>query len=208
MGVILFEMLTGRPPFNVNTLVDLMNKLGEKVELPNDLNLSAECTELVHSLLKSDSHQRISWDDFFNHPFFNSSLPATSPQQIPTGNFSIPTPYFSVDPMAGARRHTIHGGAPPMSLPVQSPSRSGSLPAFAPVTAPNSLPQHHVRNVPSPSLPDTAWPPRKPKTNPFKGMQFMSSFTRTYSVSESLEVTPLQDQVVLNDVRTICTLPM
>jgi len=98
VGVILFEMLTGRPPFNVNTLVDLMNKLGEKVELPNDLNLSAECTELVHSLLKSDSHQRISWDDFFNHPFFNpplpSSLPATSPQQIPTGIFSIPTPYF------------------------------------------------------------------------------------------------------------------
>ena len=33
--------------------------------------VSPECLDLIHRLLEKDSAKRISWEEFFSHPFLN-----------------------------------------------------------------------------------------------------------------------------------------
>lgn len=41
------------------------------MQFPEDPKISKECTDLIQRLLTYDSEERISWDDFFNHPIFD-----------------------------------------------------------------------------------------------------------------------------------------
>lgn len=40
-----------------------------QVELPPDVNVSAECRDLLVKMLKKDPNCRISWNEVFRHPF-------------------------------------------------------------------------------------------------------------------------------------------
>ena len=70
IGVIFYELLTGRPPYNAKTHYELAKKIeNNPVFLPKILPLSSTCTDLIHNLLQKDSNKRISWENFFNHPW-------------------------------------------------------------------------------------------------------------------------------------------
>ena len=72
IGVIFYELLTGRPPYNAKTHYELQKKIeNNPIYLPKILPLSSECTDLIHKLLQKDSNKRISWDNFFNHNWLN-----------------------------------------------------------------------------------------------------------------------------------------
>ena len=72
IGVIFYELLTGRPPYNAKTHYELAKKIeNNPIYLPKILPLSSECTDLIHKLLQKDSNKRISWDNFFNHNWLN-----------------------------------------------------------------------------------------------------------------------------------------
>ncbi|CAF3656849.1 unnamed protein product [Adineta steineri] len=75
IGVILYECLFGRPPFvfiSINDLIDTI-KSDVPIEIPNDVRLSPECRHLLEGLLQRDPDKRISFTDFFRHPFiFNN----------------------------------------------------------------------------------------------------------------------------------------
>ncbi|OWF35249.1 serine/threonine-protein kinase ULK3-like [Mizuhopecten yessoensis] len=71
IGVILYECLFGRAPFASKNLKELQEKIWDSkpVELPYGVTVSDPCRDLLLRMLKRDPEKRISFDEFFNHPF-------------------------------------------------------------------------------------------------------------------------------------------
>ena len=97
VGTILYELVVGRPPFNgSNHVVLLQNIERHEAKIPDQIarHLSPACIDLIYSLLKRNPVQRISFEEFFSHPFLaaNSSMVASKPCQAaaadPQGNES------------------------------------------------------------------------------------------------------------------------
>lgn len=78
VGTILYELVVGRPPFNGSNHVALLHNIERnEAKIPDQIarNLSAACVDLIYSLLKRDPVQRISFEEFFNHPFLAATTP-------------------------------------------------------------------------------------------------------------------------------------
>ncbi|CAF1430160.1 unnamed protein product [Adineta steineri] len=71
VGVILYECLFGRPPFNCSSVDELIGEIKSNIpiDIPNDTRISSECRDLLEGLLQRDPNKRISFKDFFRHPF-------------------------------------------------------------------------------------------------------------------------------------------
>nr|XP_022328897.1 serine/threonine-protein kinase ULK3-like isoform X1 [Crassostrea virginica] len=71
IGVIIYECLFGRAPFASRTFKELENKIWDSkpVEIPYGVNISDNCRDLILRLLKRDPKERITFEEFFNHPF-------------------------------------------------------------------------------------------------------------------------------------------
>ena len=67
IGVILFEMITGKPPYYVKNFYELTKKIKENISLPLKFkcNISNEIIELLDKLLKQKPSDRIEWEIFF-----------------------------------------------------------------------------------------------------------------------------------------------
>lgn len=74
-GMILYEMLYGNHPFhNCKTMHELKDTLSnEIIEIPpsntKNKDVSIHCISLLQKLLEKKVNNRISWDDFFEHPW-------------------------------------------------------------------------------------------------------------------------------------------
>ncbi|KAF0310570.1 Serine/threonine-protein kinase ULK3 [Amphibalanus amphitrite] len=73
IGVILYECLFGRAPYSSSTIEELLKKIKEDkpVELPPGVSISFDCRDLVTRLLQRSPQDRITFEDFFNHPFLD-----------------------------------------------------------------------------------------------------------------------------------------
>eukprot|EP01114_Cavostelium_apophysatum_P000749 TRINITY_DN1067_c0_g1_i1.p1 TRINITY_DN1067_c0_g1~~TRINITY_DN1067_c0_g1_i1.p1 ORF type:complete len:542 (-),score=136.99 TRINITY_DN1067_c0_g1_i1:151-1635(-) len=74
VGCILFEMLVGHPPYPVKThfeLLQMIDKKKDRISFPTHIKVSLECQNLVDSLMQQDPMKRISWEEFFLHPWLN-----------------------------------------------------------------------------------------------------------------------------------------
>lgn len=75
VGAILFEMLVGTVPFTGQNQVQLLRNI-QKTEFKIPIHiaeaLSPECIDLLRGLLHRDASDRISFEDFFNHPFLKA----------------------------------------------------------------------------------------------------------------------------------------
>ncbi|XP_014636417.1 PREDICTED: serine/threonine-protein kinase ULK3 isoform X4 [Ceratotherium simum simum] len=71
VGVILYETLFGQPPFASRSFSELEEKIRSNrvVELPLRPLLSRDCRDLLQRLLERDPNRRISFQDFFAHPW-------------------------------------------------------------------------------------------------------------------------------------------
>ena len=66
IGIILYEMLVGKPPFRAKNIYELIRVLeNDSIKLPK--NISDNCKNLLNGLLNKNPDERISWEDFFNH---------------------------------------------------------------------------------------------------------------------------------------------
>jgi hypothetical protein len=66
VGTVLFEMITGRPPFNGENHIDLLRNIQRKaVRLPPDVKVSKECVTLLRVLLNRNPLQRAGFKEFF-----------------------------------------------------------------------------------------------------------------------------------------------
>ena len=62
IGIIFFEMLTGRTPFQAKNIYELIRKIeNDKVKIPSKFNLSTSCSDLLLSLLQKNPEKIISW---------------------------------------------------------------------------------------------------------------------------------------------------
>lgn len=73
IGVILYECLFGQAPFASQTYKELGEKIWDTkpVELPYGVDIPDSCRHLLLGLLQRDPEKRMSFEEFFNHPFLD-----------------------------------------------------------------------------------------------------------------------------------------
>ena len=70
VGIILYEMLTGYPPYKVKTIYNLIKSIDQnQIKLPKHISISDECYDLLFKLLVKEPENRIDWEHFFEHPW-------------------------------------------------------------------------------------------------------------------------------------------
>ena len=73
IGIIFYEMLIGKPPFQAKNIYELIRKIeNDRVIIPSKYNLSISCQDLLKGLLQKDPNKRISWEQFFEHPLLKN----------------------------------------------------------------------------------------------------------------------------------------
>lgn len=79
VGVILYELITGNPPFlakNIQTLVQKVNN--EPIDISKlyqtYTHISHDCLDLLSKLLNTDKNNRLEWNDYFNHNWFTTNM--------------------------------------------------------------------------------------------------------------------------------------
>ena len=72
VGVIIYQMIFGRVPFEVTNFVQLIKKINnEQIGYEHkDIKISPACLNLIQNLLQVDVEKRMSWDEFFYHFWF------------------------------------------------------------------------------------------------------------------------------------------
>ncbi|RMZ53892.1 hypothetical protein APUTEX25_005574 [Auxenochlorella protothecoides] len=116
VGAILFEMVGGRPPFTGANQLQLLRSIQRApARLPEGAAaaLSAPCRALIAALLRPNPVERISFEEFFRHPFLALSpdgMPETGPSP------ALPDPWAALFAGAlawareGAVRELVGGG--------------------------------------------------------------------------------------------------
>lgn len=73
IGVILYECLFGRAPYSSKTLDELLQKIKvkQKIIISSTAAISSDCRDILTRLLIHEPEQRISFQQFFDHPFLD-----------------------------------------------------------------------------------------------------------------------------------------
>jgi serine/threonine protein kinase len=80
IGVMMYEMIYGKVPYYANNhihLIKIIEKSGPLV-LPEEPQISNDTQDLILALLRKDPFERISYTEFFKHPYMKRSSLATS----------------------------------------------------------------------------------------------------------------------------------
>ncbi|KAH0720850.1 hypothetical protein KY290_005839 [Solanum tuberosum] len=78
VGAILFQLVTGKTPFTGNNQIQLLQNImrSTKLQFPLDAkNLSPHCIDLCQKLLRRNPVERLTFEEFFNHPFLAQKQP-------------------------------------------------------------------------------------------------------------------------------------
>ncbi|KAL8517484.1 hypothetical protein ACS0TY_015654 [Phlomoides rotata] len=80
VGAILFQLVTGRTPFTGSNQIQLLQNIIKATELqfPPEANLSLDCINLCKNLLRRNPVERLTFEEFFNHPFISQRQPDES----------------------------------------------------------------------------------------------------------------------------------
>lgn len=70
VGVIMYELFTKKMPYTGDNIYHMVQNLKKYKFEPPDIHLSCNTVELLSHLLIKNPKARISWEDFFIHPFF------------------------------------------------------------------------------------------------------------------------------------------
>lgn len=70
LGTVLYEMLHGYPPFNVRNARDLVAAHQQPIKYSD--KLSSNCVDLLQNMLKFIPEERLSFQQFFVHPFHDT----------------------------------------------------------------------------------------------------------------------------------------
>lgn len=76
VGVIIFEMITGNPPYHVKNFYQLMKMIDKDITLPTPYNttISLKLQVLLSKLLIKNPKFRMGWDDFFNDDWLSDKI--------------------------------------------------------------------------------------------------------------------------------------
>lgn len=72
LGVILYELYYGQPPFYTNSILTLINQIvKDPVKYPGEI--SRDFKSFLQGLLQKDPRKRLNWPNLLNHPFVRES---------------------------------------------------------------------------------------------------------------------------------------
>ncbi|CAI9766251.1 unnamed protein product [Fraxinus pennsylvanica] len=74
VGAILFQLVTGKTPYKGNNQIQLLQNIIKSTELqfpPDVKNLNPHCIDLCRKLLRCNPVERLTFEEFFNHPYLS-----------------------------------------------------------------------------------------------------------------------------------------
>jgi len=86
VGTVLYEMVTGRPPFRASNHVELLRRIEaaeDQIKFTRDSIVSVEMKALIRALLKRNPVERMTFEAFFNHPVVTDPIPGLVEDDIP-----------------------------------------------------------------------------------------------------------------------------
>ncbi|BFZ18605.1 hypothetical protein BsWGS_21644 [Bradybaena similaris] len=125
IGTILYQCLTGRAPFQAQNPQELKKKYEKSPALKPNIpaSTSPELRDLLLRMLKRDAEERISFDEFFRHPF----LLLPSPTKVMSTPVSVPKRRSSSSPESSSLGRSPGRSSPSYSKKSLSPSPSAKL---------------------------------------------------------------------------------
>ncbi|KAL6277996.1 hypothetical protein ACE6H2_021597 [Prunus campanulata] len=102
VGAILFQLVTGKTPFTGNNQIQLLQNIVKSTELqfPSDSsNLSSECKDLCQKLLRRNPVERLTFEEFFNHPYLSQKSAYNSSRSRKTSRMAEGFPMSECNPM-------------------------------------------------------------------------------------------------------------
>lgn len=89
IGVLLFEMTTGKLPFTGDDFTIRNNILSGKIEFTTDMNMNFQLKDLITKILKVDPNKRLSLKEIKDHPYITDNLKQLSQTEIEIINGKI-----------------------------------------------------------------------------------------------------------------------
>ncbi|KAL9468755.1 hypothetical protein ACSS6W_010449 [Trichoderma asperelloides] len=86
VGTVLYEMISGKPPFRARNHVELLRKIEaaeDVIKFPKEVIITSEMKSLVRGLLKRSPVERMSFENFFAHPIVVNEIPGLVEDDIP-----------------------------------------------------------------------------------------------------------------------------
>ncbi|OAR05700.1 hypothetical protein LLEC1_05766 [Akanthomyces lecanii] len=86
VGTVLYEMITGRPPFRARNHVELLRKIEaaeDIIKFPREVVVTPDLKALVRALLKRSPVERVSFENFFTHHVVTDDIPGLVEDDIP-----------------------------------------------------------------------------------------------------------------------------
>ncbi|KAH8673989.1 Serine/threonine-protein kinase ATG1 [Xylariales sp. PMI_506] len=86
VGTVLYEMVSGKPPFRASNHVELLRKIEnaeDQIRFSRDCQVSSDMKGLIRSLLKRNPVERTSFENFFNHPVVTEEIPGLVEDDVP-----------------------------------------------------------------------------------------------------------------------------
>jgi len=140
LGVILYTMIIGRPPFETSDVRTTYRRIRyNQYSFPDTVNVSEQAKDLIHSILRTEPHSRLSLDEIIASPWFQGAQRLPPPMPTTVSAFSI-TPRVG---SSSARSETPERGAADFAR-IDSPVPRFPLRDRSPsnVATPNSAAQH------------------------------------------------------------------
>ncbi|WOK95565.1 serine/threonine-protein kinase ATG1c isoform X1 [Canna indica] len=127
IGVILYQLVTGKTPFTGNSQIQLLQNIVKANELsfPLGYNLSSDCVDLCQKLLRRNAVERLTFEEFFNHQFL-AEQPSTdaAKMKVKKGD-DIPQLACSQRRFSG---ENLHDDCLPFPLDEDSSGQDGRFP--------------------------------------------------------------------------------
>lgn len=78
VGIVMYELAVGRPPFKANNHVELLRKIEvnmDRIPFPSDIDISNDMKVVIRGLLKKQPTERMSWERFFESGVVVKDIP-------------------------------------------------------------------------------------------------------------------------------------
>ena len=87
IGIMMYQLHFREIPYNGINEQEILRKI--KYNMPRKQPDDPQFRDLLNKLLVMDPKNRISWDDYFNHPFFNNNSPQKKEQYTKISDFNL-----------------------------------------------------------------------------------------------------------------------
>ncbi|KAL6815705.1 kinase-like protein [Trichoderma sp. SZMC 28013] len=107
VGTVLYEMISGKPPFRARNHVELLRKIEaaeDVIKFPKEVIITSEMKSLVRSLLKRSPVERLSFENFFSHPVVVNDIPGLVEDDVPRPARREPKSIPQAEPTATSPR--------------------------------------------------------------------------------------------------------